>query len=179
MPRFVAFLRAINVGGRVVKMERLRTLFDELPFEDVATFIASGNVIFTTRARGRPKLEATIEDHLHRALGYDVATFLRTPLELSRVVDHQPFGVEPEKRKGESLHVAFLKKPPTAAGKRATAALQSDVDELACVGSEVYWFRRTRLGESQFSGAALERALQAPATLRNTTTVRKLAEKYG
>ena len=78
MPRLVAFLRAINVGGHTVTMEELRRLFTSLGGKDVETFIASGNVIFNSRSRDIPALEHTIEQRLHAALGYEVATFVRT-----------------------------------------------------------------------------------------------------
>ncbi len=83
--RYIAFLRAINVGGRVVKMDQLKRLFEELPLSDVETYIASGNVIFTSAARTAAPLEAKIEAHLERRLGYAVPTFLRTPAELAAV----------------------------------------------------------------------------------------------
>jgi hypothetical protein len=83
MPRHIAFLRAINVGGHTVKMDQLRTLFEELGLKDVETFIASGNVIFRSPAKSA-SLESKIERHLHRALGYEVDTFIRTDGEVLR-----------------------------------------------------------------------------------------------
>ena len=68
--RSIAFLRAINVGGHTVKMDRLRTLFEELGYANVATYIASGNVIFEMPRMSTQTLEAQIEHHLQQALGY-------------------------------------------------------------------------------------------------------------
>ena len=82
MRRYVALLRAINVGGHVVKMEKLRALFDELAFKDVETVIASGNVLFSSGAPNAAALEEKIERHLKAALGYEVTTFIRTPREM-------------------------------------------------------------------------------------------------
>ena len=76
MSRYIAFLRAINVGGHTVTMDRLRALFTSLGFTRVETFIASGNVIFDTPSRSPTKLESNIEQHLQLALGYEVRTFL-------------------------------------------------------------------------------------------------------
>ena len=100
MPRYVAFLRAINVGGRVVKMERLRQLFEELGFAKVETFIASGNVIFESRSQSAPALQKKIESYLHKFLGYEVATFLRTDAELAKIAVYRAF---PLKREGAGL----------------------------------------------------------------------------
>ncbi len=78
MTRTIAFLRAINVGGHTVKMDVLRRHFELLGYTDVETFIASGNVIFTAPSHNAQMLEMTIENKLREALGYEVATFLRT-----------------------------------------------------------------------------------------------------
>ena len=78
MAKYIAFLRAINVGGRTIKMDHLRTLFAQMGFADVATFIASGNVIFDSPETDTVVLERTIEDGLQDMLGYRVDTFIRT-----------------------------------------------------------------------------------------------------
>lgn len=90
MPKTIAFLRAINVGGHNVKMEQLRALFEQLGFDAVETFIASGNVVFETDAAPDAALEADIEAHLRAALGYEVATFLRTDAEVAAVAAYEP-----------------------------------------------------------------------------------------
>ena len=83
MPRYIALLRGINVGGHRVKMDRLRGLFEARGFEDVATFIASGNVIFSSDSVDAASLGRDIEEHLENELGYEVATFIRTPAEMT------------------------------------------------------------------------------------------------
>jgi len=85
MPRLIAFLRAINVGGHTVTMEKLRREFEGLGLKDVETFIASGNVIFTARQADTVALEKKIEARLHKALGYEVATFVRSCEEVAAV----------------------------------------------------------------------------------------------
>ena len=90
-PRLAAFLRAINVGGHVVKMDELRRLFEALGFSRVETFIASGNVIFDSSSKNSAALEKKIATTLHQSLGYEVATFIRTTDELIAIAQHQPF----------------------------------------------------------------------------------------
>ena len=90
MPRYVAFLRAINVGGHTVKMDRLRVLFEDLRLKNVETFIASGNVLFDTSAKDIGALERKIEKHLEQALGYEVTTFVRAMTDLAGVVAGHP-----------------------------------------------------------------------------------------
>ena len=84
MPKFIVFLRAVNVGGHTVKMDILRQHFESLGFSRVETFIASGNVIFESPAKNAKSLETTIEAKLREALGYEVAAFLRTDAELGK-----------------------------------------------------------------------------------------------
>ncbi len=88
--RHIAFLRAINVGGHTVTMDRLRRLFGKMGFRGVETFIASGNVVFDAPG-STATAEKTIEAALGKALGYDVATFVRTPAELAAVTAYEAF----------------------------------------------------------------------------------------
>lgn len=174
--RHIAFLRAINVGGHTVKMDRLRGLFEALDFTDVETFIASGNVIFESPVEDAHTLEQQIEAHLRQALGYDVATFIRTPAELAAVAAHQPF--PSADLEGNMLYVGFLQAPPIDDAHQKLMALQTPLDEFRVNGRELYWLCRTSISQSAVSGAKIERALGMRATLRNVTTVRKLAAKY-
>ena len=180
MPRLVALLRAINVGGHVVTMERLRALFADLPLANVESFIASGNVIFDAPPRtAAPALESRIERSLGDALGYAVDTFLRTPAELAAAADARPFGARDPLDDGHALTVIFAKATLPAEAHERLRALATDDDEFAIVGREAYWLRRGgRVSESKVTNAKIERALGGPATARNVTTVRKLAAKY-
>ncbi len=176
MHRYIALLRAINVGGHTVKMEPLRTLFGALGYANVETFIASGNVIFDTAESNAAALERTIEQHLEQALGYAVATFLRTPAELGAISRYQPFAAEAAG--AHALYVGFLAAPPGAVAQERLLAFRSAVDNFHVHEREVYWLCRKKVSESTFSGGRLEKALGMPATIRNSTTVGKLAAKY-
>lgn len=179
MPRYVALLRGINVGGHVVKMDRLRMLFEELKFSKVATFIASGNVIFESTARTTSKLESKIEEHLLASLGYHVATFIRTPTELAAVAGNQPFPAAARAVSGSSLYVTFLKVAPTKTVLDRVVALRSEVDDFHFHEREVYWYCRGKLSESPlFKGDKFGKALALPNTMRNVTTIQKLAAEY-
>lgn len=177
MTRYVAFLRAINVGGRVVKMRTLRQLFEEWGAANVETFIASGNVVFDSSRRSAAVAERAIEDHMGKALGYPVVTFLRTLSELATVAGHTPFA-KSEYDAGATLFVGFMKDSPGPAVSGAVAALRDDVNDYAIEGRELYWLRRSRLIESIGQGPPLERIVASPITMRNMNTVRRLASKY-
>jgi uncharacterized protein (DUF1697 family) len=177
MPRRIALLRAINVGGRTVRMERLRAEFEALGFADVSTLIASGNVRFTAAAEDDVALEARIERGLATALGFEVATFVRSPAELAAAAGCRPFDGAEEQ--AAAWMIAFLHAAPAAAAMERLMRHRSEVDDFVAVGREVHWLCRTRVSESKFSGAVLERALGAPSTMRSVTTVRKLAADGG
>ena len=118
MPRYIAFLRAINVGGHIVKMNPLKGLFESLGFSRVETFIASGNVIFETNNKTPAKLEQEIESALLKTLGYEVHTFLRTDSEVADIAQYKPFRDSELKSVG-ALYVGFL----AAHGKRSAKNL--------------------------------------------------------
>ncbi|MFL5522405.1 MAG: DUF1697 domain-containing protein [Gemmatimonadales bacterium] len=167
----VALLRAVNVGGRIVKMERLRRLFSDLGFRDVATLIASGNVLFTPGRQQPAALERRIEQSLAETFGFEVTTFVRTSADLSAITAAEVMTAAA----GESVLVGFLKVAPDAAAQARVAALGTPNDELQVVGREAWWLRRGRISDSRLSGGTLEKALGTPMTMRNITTVRKLA----
>jgi uncharacterized protein (DUF1697 family) len=174
MKKYIAFLRAINVGGHTVKMDRLRELFESLGFANVETFIASGNVIFETKEKNAASLENKFAAHLEKSLGYEVDTFLRTVQEVVEIEQHSPFELG---KKGSNVYVAFLHEPPGAAEKSALMALKNKSNDFAIPGREVYWLRLNK-DDSIFLKTSLEKILKVSATMRNMTTVSKLVEKY-
>ena len=158
-PRMIAFLRAINVGGHVVTMEKLRGLFVALGLKEVATFIASGNVIFAKPATGLQALHQRIEDRLQTALGYEVKTFLRTEAEVAAIATYQPFSKR-QMQRAKTLNVAFLAAPLTTSAKRLLMALKTEIDDFHLHGREVYWLTKDKQSESTFSNALFERTLK-------------------
>lgn len=178
MSQHVAFLRAINVGGHVVKMDQLRKEFEALGFSNVETFIASGNVIFESRSQNAQALEKRIEARLSAAFGYPVSTFLRTLAELAKIVQDQPFAPAEVNAPGTSLYIGFLSVPPEPAAQESIAACRTAVDEFHVHKRELYWLCRKKLSESLVSGPALAKALGMPTTMRNVTTIRRLTAKY-
>jgi uncharacterized protein (DUF1697 family) len=178
MPRYFAFLRAINVGGRFVTMSALRDAFEALGLEGAETFIASGNVIFSTRV-GRPAaLEDKIEAGLRKTLGYEVKTFLRNDAELAGIARYHAFG-EVDVVGAHALYVGFLAQPLSPAGAATLARYKTEIDDFHIQGREVYWKCLQRQTDSKFSNAVFERALKISATWRNISTVQRLVAKYG
>jgi uncharacterized protein (DUF1697 family) len=176
MPRYIAFLRAINVGGRIVKMDALKNEFESLGLAKVETFIASGNVIFDSRA-GAGALESKIEKRLAATLGYDVHTFIRTPREIAAIASYTPFSPAVMKS-AKALNVAFIREPMGAELAKRLALLKTEMDDFHTNAREVYWVCKRKQSESKFSNALFERKLGISATFRGLNTVQRLAALY-
>ncbi|MFN7978267.1 MAG: DUF1697 domain-containing protein [Vicinamibacterales bacterium] len=177
MPRYVAFLRAVNVGGRIVKMDELRRVFEAAGLDDVETFIASGNVVFSTKATATAKIETMLEAALRTALGYEVPVFVRSTAEVAAAAAHRAFADADIAAAGAHV-VAFLRGPLDAAGRKGLAALGSAVDRFVAHGREVYWLSSVRQGESKMTLVKFERAIGQPATMRSMISAGKLAAKH-
>lgn len=177
MPRYVAFLRAVNVGGRIVKMDALRRLFEQAGYADVETFIASGNVVFSTRSSSTAAVERGLEKALLSALGYEVPVFVRSTAEVAAAAAHRAFP-EADVAKAGACLVAFLRAPLDAAGKNGLAALESPIDRFMAQGREIYWLSTPRQSESKLTLVKFEKAIGQPATMRAMTSVGKLAAKH-
>jgi uncharacterized protein (DUF1697 family) len=178
MPRYISFLRGINLGSRRLKMERLRALFEELKLSNVSTFIASGNVIFDASARNAAALEARVERHLATALGYDVSTFIRTPAEIAAVAGFRPFEIDDEAEPSASIQVIFLRAPLDQEAHDEVLALQTDLDRFCIHEREIYWLCRGSVARPSYSPALFAKAIRTPGTARNVTTVRKIAQLH-
>jgi uncharacterized protein (DUF1697 family) len=170
MPKYVAFLKAINVGGHVVKMDELRELFAALKYSNVETFIASGNVVFETKSAPGQKLEQKIEKHLEAALGYAVGTFVRSMEEIHAISVYKPFS-----KTGLVLNVGFTR---NTLRDEHVVGFRTEVDDFHVLGREVYWLCQIRQSDSKFPAKKFEKAIGGEATWRNMNTVVRLAEKY-
>jgi uncharacterized protein (DUF1697 family) len=178
MFRFIAFLRAINVGGgRTVKMQSLRQVFESLGFSKVATFIASGNVVFETTGKETKTLEKKIERALKGALGYEVRTFIRGKAELTTIANYHPF---PQSKLDTSWHlnIIFLADNLTATLRRDVKALRTNTDVFEVRGREIYWLRRRKQNGPPFSTVPLEKILGRAFTVRGADTIKRIVSKW-
>jgi uncharacterized protein (DUF1697 family) len=158
-------------------MDHLRQLFESLALSSVETFIASGNVVFETTSKNAQALERIIEKRLHEALGYEVATFIRTDAELADIANYTPFH-QSDLNTAVALNIAFLADKLDDRSKQKLMALRTDIDDFHIHGREIYWLCRKKQSDSKFSNAVLEKTLGRKSTLRGVNTVKKMAAKY-
>ncbi|WP_152394153.1 DUF1697 domain-containing protein [Paenibacillus guangzhouensis] len=174
MTIYIALLRGINVSGHhVIKMERLRQIFETLPVRHVRTYIQSGNVIFEAEEQRTDALSKQIEETLQEALGYEVRTVVRSAEELAEIIARSPYAANVPAEQ-EKLYVTFLSALPTEANIAQLMTFQSDVDDFEVLGHEVYIRCRESYGKSVYSNNFLEKKLGVAATTRNWATVNKL-----
>jgi len=171
--KYIAFLRAINVGGtKIIKMDVLKKLFESFGLDDVQTYIQTGNVIFESKTKNTPAFENKIEKQLETALGYYVEVFIRSMDELASIVHQDRFSPQPE----DTLHIVFLRDKPAKTQADILKKYNSAADEFAVIGREVYNLRYDR-DKSVFSNNFIEKIFGI-ATTRNITTLKKIFEKY-
>ncbi len=173
MTEYLAFLRAVNVGRRTVKMERLRASLEALGLDDVGTYINSGNVWFRSRRSARPALATAIEARLAEDFGFDVPVALRTVDEVEAVAAGDPFaGVEVTEH--TRLCVAFAVAEPVAVDLPCVSP-KGDVEILDVTGPDAFVVLRQQPGRPVNAGPFLERALGVPSTTRFFHTTAKIA----
>lgn len=174
--RYVALLRGINVGGKnVIKMTELRQCFEDLGLSEVATYIQSGNVVFSARARSAKSLEARIEDALSQRFGYAARIVLVSLAELAQTVTQAPkgFGTEPTRYRYDVL---FVKAPLTPAAALAELSTKPGVD-TAHAGLHALYFRRLISQDTQSRLSKLvQLGIYKNITVRNWNTTSKLLE---
>ena len=176
MPRYVAFLRGINLGKRRPPMSRLRELFEEIGFDEVETFIASGNVLFSSKKKEEPA-GIEIARHLETSLGYAVDTFVRTAEEVARIGKAKIFPEDGEP--GVTIHVGFLHDELAPAVARKLAAVRTKEDAFRVSRREYYWLCRGRMSDSKVWTLPEIKSLRLPrSSMRNITSIRKLIAKH-
>ena len=167
MARYVALLRGVNVGGnRKLPMADLRDLFVARGYDDVETYIQSGNVVFSSARKPPPTaLETAIADQF----GLSVTVVLRTAAQMKQVVEANPFPDADPK----TLHVGFMASKPA---KSTVASLDGEAfepDAFAIAGDTLYLHLPNGLGRAKLP-AYLDRKIKIPTTVRNWNTVNKL-----
>jgi uncharacterized protein (DUF1697 family) len=174
----VGLLRGINVGGKTkVPMAELRAMFESLGYEDVRTYVQSGNVVFRSVFASEPDVKQTIEAAIERAFGLPVPVIVRTPRELEAVIERNPFLAD--ESEPTKLHVIFLDDTPDEAAVATLDPNRSPPDRFTVIGRELYVHYPNGAGRSKITIDYVERRLATRATARNWNTVTKLLGMMG
>jgi uncharacterized protein (DUF1697 family) len=176
MPRYVALLRGINVGGNnLIEMTALKACFEKQGFADVVTYIRSGNVLFSASASGAAKLAVGIETALTAAFNYEASVVLRSEKDMRAVVSRAPagFGAQPDKYRYD---VIFLKPPLTAAAALKDVPMKPGVDQAHAGPGVLYFSRLAARATSSRLGNVAAMPMYKRMTIRNWNTTTKLLQ---
>jgi uncharacterized protein (DUF1697 family) len=173
MHEYVSFLRGVNVGGKVLKMDGLVKLYRDLGLSDVRSYIQSGNILFNVNAVRREGLEGELRRQIGDRLSFDVSVLIRSRGQLRGIVEANPFvgraGVE-----HKSLYVTLLEAPIDKARAKALPHEEGTADEYAPAVSEIYLHCPGGYGKTVYSNAYFEKHLGMRATTRNWNTMARL-----
>jgi uncharacterized protein (DUF1697 family) len=173
MPRTIAFLHAVNVGGRLVANADLREQFEAMGFKNVRTFISTGNVVFEMATRPTALITRKIEAHLEAAFQMKIPVLLRTEVELRAIAKHRAFDYS-TLYAAKEMHVGFVASPLPSDAVQRLMKLRSELDQFHVNDREIYWLCRSRRNASPFSSEVFEKALHVPVTFRPLTTLIRL-----
>jgi uncharacterized protein (DUF1697 family) len=175
VPRYVAFLRGINLGGkRRVPMAELRAVLADAGYENVLTHLQSGNVALTSGANAG-ELERALSEQLERAFGFRIGVVVRSRDELANVIAADPFGEEAQDP--ARYQVSFLSEKPDRQGVKELEAAQAAPEQVFVRGREVYGWHPGGVGRSELAKQITAKGLGVKeATARNWRTITKLLE---
>lgn len=178
MPTYVVLLRAVNVGKRVLRMEHARQVLADNAFVDVASHIQTGNLLVTTPMRSPAKVELAVGECLSAAAGFDIVAMARRPAQLTSLVAAAD-GIPPSFDRQVGRYVAFCQQDVAEDAAARLAAWEVPGERAHVIGRDVLVELGRPFNEAKLGNAQVERVTGMPATMRNLTVVRTLAQKWG
>ena len=174
MTAFVSLFRGINVGGhQAIRMDDLKDLYEALGFKDVATYIQSGNVVFTGDDADLARLRRHIEDGFEKKFGFHVEVIVRTSAELREIIDKNPFQSQ-QSKESKWVVVMFLAARPDDTAQEDLLKTYVGPEEIFIIGKEMYIYYPNGIGRSKLSNSFIEKKLKALGTARNWNTILQL-----
>lgn len=174
MTTYISLLRGINVSGqKKIKMEALRAAFEKLGFQNVTTYVQSGNVVFAGNETEIKTLEQKISDQIEREFGFTVSVIVLTRNELVNTINRNPFAGDPGKEPSFQ-HVTFLASEPVAFNRISIEEKRQGQEEILFSDRTIYLYCPHGYGRTKLNNNFLESRLKMPATTRNWKTVNEL-----
>lgn len=174
--KYAAFFRALNVGGHgLIKMQKLKELFDSAGFVDVKTYIQSGNVVFTSKEKNKRKLEKKAEEILSSELEYKINAFIRSDKEIEAIIKNNPFQ-DKVLSKDLVLYYAFLPAAPDKEKEEQILSFNNKTEKHSIKNNGIYSLIVKNSAKTLYSGTWLEKKLKLPVTVRNWNTIIKIHE---
>jgi uncharacterized protein (DUF1697 family) len=173
MNTFISMLRGVNVSGHnKISMSDLKSLYLSLGFQNVVTYVQSGNVIFDGKQNDTASLSITIESQIKKSFGYDVPVLIRNKNDFHSILNNNPFIAR--KKDSSQLYVTFLQSPPSNLQK--LSSLPKVPDEFIIIDKEIFLFCPNGYGRTKLNNNFFENKLNEIATTRNWNSVKALYE---
>ena len=174
MTTYISILRGINVSGqKLIKMDALKEMYENLKFENIKTYVQSGNVIFSSRETDSKKLENKISKQIENDFGFQVPAIVLTAQTLQYVVKHNPFAKD-TKKDISFLHVTFLADQAKEFDKKSIEDKRHEGEEIQLSKNAIYLYCPNGYGKTKLTNNFLERILKVKATTRNWKTTNEL-----
>lgn len=175
MSTYIALLRGINVSGqKIIKMADLKLLFEAQGFQNVQTYIQSGNVVFSSVEKNISKLESNISSSIKKKFDFNVAVMVITPAKIEYVLDKNPF--VKMKKDIERLYVTFLSESPLKENIIKLNAIDFSPEEYFLDGRYIFLYVPNGYGKAKLNNNLFENKLKVSGTTRNWKTMSKLLE---
>jgi len=176
MTPYISLLRGINVSGqKKILMKDLKTLYEDLGYEEVLTYIQSGNVIFKTHPTIASQLEAKIAKAIHNAYGFNVPVLVKSKAALQELMDAMPFALSPEAL-DKKLYYTLLASSPEPVLLVPILAQQNKAEQIQFAHDTLYFYCPNGYGRTKLNNNFFESKLKVKATTRNHRTMIKLLE---
>jgi uncharacterized protein (DUF1697 family) len=176
MYTYISILRGINVSGqKKILMADLKTLYENLGFKNITTYIQSGNVIFEADKKTTHQLEQAISKAIENQYKFDVPVIVRTASDLRKLLTTNPF-LKAKDINVDKLHVTFLSDPPSTDDLNVLNTFDYSPDRFKVIDQEVFLHCPESYGETKLSNKFFENKLKVKATTRNWKTVNALVE---
>lgn len=176
MKKYIALLRGINVSGqKLIKMERLCESVSRLGFEDVSTYIQSGNILFSFADTEIANICDLLSGMILSDFGFDVGVIVIEPGELEKTIADNPFSNRTPENSTQP-YVGFLSEIPSSENVKSLEDVDFGNDEFHIIGKRIYIWYADSAGKTKLSNAVIERKLKVVSTARNWKTVQKLRE---
>ncbi len=176
MKTYIALLRGINVSGhKIIEMETLRKVLEELDFKNISTYIQSGNILFRSAENETATLERQIAGLIGKHFGFDVPVMVVTPGDLKKIVDDNPYATQQLEDPAQP-YISFLSEIPSVEKLEELKAIDFKGDNFINIGKTLYIHYVKSAGDSKLSNVIIENKLKLSSTARNWKTVNKLIE---
>lgn len=174
MKTYIALLRGINVSGqKKIKMADLRGYLEELNFENIRTYVQSGNVVFQSKESNQVTLAGQIEKKIAEKYGFDVVVMVKTRQELVHVLENNPF-IRDRQEDTSRVYVTFLSDYPEKGHLQRLGTFNYSPEEFILENRDIYFFSPLGYGKAKMNNNFFEQKLKVAATTRNWKTVNQL-----